>query len=705
MIKRLNWTGRREGEDVWFHAEVPGNIQNDYARHNGWGDINYADNCLKYKELEDSAWYYRAEFDADTKEKVYFISGGIDYIYDISLNGEMIYSHEGMYTKIEEDITGKIKPGTNVIEIKIYPHPKREGASGRSQADNCCKPPVCYGWDWHPRVLISGIWNDAYIETRSDDHIDSCEVSYVLKDGCAEIEFKVEGDCEIELYSPSNELVYSGTDKKIKLENPLLWWCNGQGEPNLYSYKVKRGGFEKSGRIGFRRARLVMNEGGWNEPDGFPQTRSVPPTQICLNGRNVFAKGSNFVNPEVFMGTADFDTYEPQVRYAKEANMNILRIWGGAGIGKEVFYDLCDEYGIMVWQEFPLACNNYKDDPHYLEILEQEAREIVRTLRRHPSIVIWCGGNELFNHWSGMTDQSLAIRLLNRICYEEDMNTPFIPTSPLMGMGHGCYVFYFEEKDFEVYSEFNNARFTAYTEFGVPGTPDEDYLKTFIPESELFPPMPKTAWDIHHAFNAWTDESHLCLKTIKKYFGEPGSLSDITRYSQWLQSEGYKAVFEEARRQKPYCSMALNWCFNEPWKTASNNSLLAYPSVPKKSYYAVKNSLKPVVPSARLQKFSYRGGELFTAELWLLNDSFESVSDKITAFIEIGGESFRILDWETPESGENKNIQGHILQFVLPERDAESFTLKLTGEKYGENSYTLRYKPKKIVVKSDKMNL
>ena len=121
--------------------------------------------------------------------------------------------------------------------------------------------------------------------------------------------------------------------------------------------------------------------------------------------------------------------------------MNIFRKWGGAGIEKEEFYNLCDEYGIMVWQEFPLDGNNYPNDSRYLKILEQEARAIVRKLRRHPCIILWSGGNELFNNWSKMTDQSHALRLLNKVCYEEDRNTPFLPTSPIMGMSHGPYFF------------------------------------------------------------------------------------------------------------------------------------------------------------------------------------------------------------------------------------------------------------------------
>lgn len=714
MKQKLNWKAKKDDENTWFPASVPGTIQHDYAEFNNWGDVNYADNCTRYRQLEDSTWYYRSEFEykKNPNEKVFFVSGGIDYIYDILLNGVTIHSHEGMFTKADIDITDRLTEGVNTLEVKIYPHPKRAGADdGREQADNCCKPPVCYEWDWHPRLLVSGIWNDAYIETRRTGYIKKCDFTYTIENNKAELVFDVDDGCEIELYSPENTLVYKGTDKKIIVENPLLWWCNGQGKQNLYSYSVSNESDKKSGKIGFRTCELVMGiDSKWNEPSGFPKSRSVPPTQIRLNGKDVFAKGSNFVTPEIFMGTASKATYEPLVRLAKEANMNIFRVWGGSGIGKEAFYDLCDEYGIMIWQEFPLACNNYKNDPHYLEILEQEATEIVQNLRRHPCLVLWCGGNELLNGWSRMTDQSHALRLLNKICYEYDQNTPFIAASPLMGMAHGSYLFY-SEKDVstkinkEVYELFNNAHYTAYSEFGVPSAADPDYIKTFIPEDELFPSEDSPSWKLHHAFDAWQESSWLCLDILEKYFGKLNTLEEISYCSQWLQCEGYKAIFEEARRQKPYCTMAINWCYNEPWKTAANNTLLSYPARPKKSYYSVKTSLAPVVPSARLNKFSYESGELFTAELWLLNDSSESVRDDISAYIEIGDEKIHIMDWNTAESGENSNIRGHVLQFVLPEADADRFTLRLVSKKYGENSYTLKYSKKEIVERKIMLNM
>ena len=145
----------------------------------------------------------------------------------------------------------------------------------------------------------------------------------------------------------------------------------------------------------------------------------------------------------------------------------------------------------------------------------------------------------------------------------------------------------------------------------------------------------------------------------------------------------------------------LTGAYNEPLENCCKQfRFICSPAKPKKAHYSIKNSLSPIIPSARISKFSYSGGELFSAELWLLNDSFECAEDTISAYIEIGSNVYHIIDWQTPKSGKNENLRGHILQFTLPEtEEAESFTLKLISKKYGENSYTLKYSPKKQIVK------
>lgn len=712
MKQILEWLGNREGEKEWFPVSVPGNIQHDYGIYKGFGDIHYADNVDVYRALEEDAWYYTAQFDVKARKgrRMFFVSEGIDYQCEIRLNGVLLCEHEGMFSRIEVELTENLREGANELEIRILPHPVGAYArgTGREEAAMSCKSAVDYGWDWHPRLLSSGLWQEAWLESRDGGEIGGCSVSYRLNEelDTAFVSFAVE--CEekvlIQVFDREERCVYEGTDKMFPLKNVKLWWCNGQGEPYLYRYRVSSSADEKTGLMGFRTIELVMNGGSWEEPSSFPKSRSTPPVTIRLNGRKIFGMGSNWVRPELFPGTVTRETYEPLLLMAKDAHMNLLRCWGGSEIQKEDFYTLCDELGIMVWQEFPLACNAYPDEEHYLTVLKQEAEAVIRRLRRHPCLALWCGGNELFNKWSGMTDQSHALRLLNSLCYELDRDTPFIMTSPLMGMGHGGYLFREYDTGKDVFHTFSHSANTAYTEFGVPAAASPEYLKTFIPEEELFPPRKGGAWEKHHAFGVWEPESWLHLDILEGYFGKAASLEELCAQSMWLQCAGYQAIFEEARRQWPSCSMALNWCYNEPWKTAANNSIISYPCVPRPSYDAVASALRPVMPSARIPKFDWQEGELFWAELWLLNNSPGRVKADIRAYLELDGECIPVMRWETGDCEANENRRGHRVQWQLPRLREDHITLRLESE-YGNSTYRLLYRRKERKAASNILNL
>lgn len=688
-----NWTGSCDEEDIVFDAQVPGNIQLDYSRAKSWGNINYTDSCLKYADIEDYTWYYSSELNYNIKEgeRLYFVSKGIDYKFDIILNDQILHSQEGMFTPVEIDITDYLKD-KNELMIKIYPHPKSAWmVPDRSEADESVKPAVCYGWDWHPRVLVSGIWEETYLETRKNDYLSYSEPKYTLSDdySYAEVTFDAPCEVEFEIFAPSGQSIYVGDGKKVRIENPQLWWCNGQGNPNLYVWKAKTSSDEKQGTIGFRRVKLVMNEGTWNEPTSYPMSRSNPPITIELNGRRIFAKGSNFVNPEIFVGVITEETYKPLVEAAAECNMNILRCWGGAIVGKESFFDLCDKNGIMVWQEFPLACNEYRDIPHYLEVLEQEAISIVKRLRKHPCHVLWCGGNELFNHWSHMTDQSLALRLLDKICYDYDYAKPYIMTSPLSGMAHGSYSFFAAplNNSTDVYTLFNNAHYTAYTEFGVRTLCEYDTIKKYILPNDNEDFKSSKAVDAHLGHNSWAQSA---LDSVMMVFGETNDLKRICEYADILSAEGYKAIFEEARRQKPYCSMALNWCFNEPWINFCNCNLLTYPAVKKRNFYAVKESNKEVTLSARFSKFSWKALSTVRFEIWLLNDTYESISDIADIYYEADGKKVHLYTWSTQICEPWKNVKGPEISFTLPEGNDELFKIILVSSKGYSNEYILK---------------
>lgn len=717
----------------WVPASVPGAVQLDWAKAEGWGDYNYADNFKQYEWMEDKYWTYRAHLKPSAVsqgERVYFVSQGIDYSFSVQLDGIELWRQEGMFTPIELDLTGKLRDDSELI-IVIDPAPKRPDAPvSRDQADHSCKPASSYGWDWHPRLIPLGIWDETYVTVRPEVDITAAELRYELSDALDEALLDVNvslsvpavGKLTWTLRGPRGEAVLerevevSGAEFALqeRLTQPLLWWPHDHGQQPLYSSEVvfhPTGGqpatSQHTQRVGFRRVRLVMHEGAWREPSQFPKGRSNPPITMEVNGRVIFCKGTNWIQPHIFPGTITAEDYRGLLELAKDANMNMLRIWGGCIVNKESFFDDCDEMGLMVWQEFPLACNQYPDKREYLEVLDRESRSIIKRLRRHASNVLWCGGNELFNSWSKMTDQSWPLRLLNANCYELDPQTPFIMTSPIEGMGHGHYMFQYRNGK-DVLEMMPQASNTAYTEFGVPSPASVEQLKTFIPEEELYPPQPGTAWETHHAFHALSPEMWLMADQIEHYFGKWESLEELVEFGQLLQSEGYKCIYEESRRQKPVCSMALNWCFNEPWPTAANNSIIMWPDKPKPAYYAVQASCRPVLASARMPRYMWKAGETFEAELWVLNDSpSEVASGWVEAWLTLGTERYRMVAWDYEATGPNKNRRGPTARLTLPDASVERMTLELVVVDHPEwnSEYILSFRGNLPVVKANRQLL
>jgi len=695
MRKNLQWIlGHSSSPDIYpkemVDANVPGNANLDWAIATDMPDWKYGINFKQYRWMEDCWWLYEAKIPSisiNSNETLFFISEGIDYQYRILLDGKIIFENEGMFSQVMEPLyAGK----NSLLQIWIAPVPKDplgEKDTNR-EASQTCKPAVSYGWDWHPRLIPSGIWMDTYLEVRPASRFEDVSLDYILSDDFSVVEITFSAmisghkSAVLMLTDPDgNKVLQLKAGESATLSNPKLWWCNGYGEPNLYKwdailYNNNVQVDKMSGIVGFRKVELTMNEGAWNVPDSLPKGRSPTPITITLNGVPVFAKGSNWVNPEIFTGTITHDTYLPLIKLAKEANYNILRCWGGAIINKDSFFDLCDLHGIMVWQDFPLACNDYRGTPEYLKVLEQEARAIIKRLKHHACLVLWCGGNELFNSWSKMTDQSPALRLLNKLCYELDFDRPFIMTSPICGMGHGNYLFRYSDGR-EVYQVMPEASKTAYAEFGVPSISNRSCIEAAAKESDVFPMQLNDITVAHHAFTAWDGDtaSWACLGIISDYFGEAKTLDDLIVWSQWLQSEGYKCIYEEARRQKPFCSMALNWCFNEPWPTIANNSIVNYPAEPKTSFSAVTDACRPLMSSARIPKFSWRGGEVFSIELWLLNDSHSPITPgKVDVSLEIDSKVYPVDTWCYNGTVANENLKGPRVELKLPELEVDGFT-------------------------------
>lgn len=716
----------------WMPATVPGAVQLDVMKSENYKQPYwYGDNVKQFDWMEDYFFTYKTSFKKpvlESDQRVYFHSKGIDYQFKIFLNGVNIYNQEGMFTYVDIDLTDKLKD-QNELRIVLMPIPRTQKVAGndnyRQNARESVKPAVSYGWDWHPRLVTRGIWDETYLMLRNQTHLTEANVTYQLDDQLknADVSINLKGTSlpgskyRWQLKDNVGNVVFEKTgtlstnDEKIstRIKDPLLWWPNGYGDPVLYISEVFLSDenstlLEKyQNNVGFRKIQLIMNEGEWDRAIGFPATRNRAPASIEINGKRIFAKGSNWVHPEVFVGLLTKDIYEKQLQLAKEAHFNIMRVWGGGITNKESFFDLCDEKGILVWQEFPLACNNYTDNDSYLSVLKQEATSIINRVKKHPCLAIWSGGNELFNSWSGMTDQSLALRSLNSLCYQLDPKTPFIYTSPLYGMGHGSYVFSDKSniKGMEVFQWMIKSDNTAYSEFGISGTANLEVLKKFIPANELFPPKKGTAWETHHAYGAWGENSWLELPFLEDYFGKINSIEDLVLYSQFTQSEGLKFIFEEARRQKPYCSMAISWCFQEPWPTAANNSLLNYPNIIKPAYQQVVNACRPTLASVRVPKFLWNEGDEFTCEPYMLNDTYETLKPgKLRVTLRYDGDKEIVLtEWDFKGSKQFENTKGTEARIKLPVMKNSLFTVKveaIENPQYNSN-YTFLYKGKNVI--------
>ncbi|MBO5285270.1 MAG: hypothetical protein J6B16_00045 [Clostridia bacterium] len=668
-----------------FKATVPGCVQKDYANAYEFGNWFYSDNVKKFDGLEDNYWTYETTVPAKKRDdqNLFFIAEGIDYAYDITLNNKLIYTYTGMFTPAKINLDNA-KHG-DVLKVIIHPAPKHDLSDEpndpnvkrynlpRSEADRAFKPAMQYGWDCHPRLITQGIYKDAYFYLRDSLYIDDANISYRvvgdILDGSALVDVKITTDTNI------NDLIY-----ELKLNGTLvytsntpnftfkadLWYPTGYGKQVIYDLIIKPVGNSStplfSKKIGFRKAQLIMNDGAWKKtqggPYGYPLSRAPHPFQLVINDKKVFAKGSNWVSPEVFLSDITRERVAELFTLAKECNMNVLRMHGGSAVCSDFLFEIADELGIMVWQEFPLACNTYDGD-EYLKVLDRESSYIIKSLKHHPSIILWCGGNELFNDWSGMTDESLALRTLNKNCLENDPYTPFIPTSPVNGVSHGHYTFkntWTKETSAEVMTRYNSSRNTGYVEYGVPALSSYETLQKIIPADELEAFDRTPAWLTHHAFDVFLPHSWGDKDTINEYFGEQETLSNYIQMGQMMQSIGLGYIFEEARRQAPYCAWALNWDFNDSWPSAANLSIIEYPAKPKKAYYRVKEALEGITASLRHDKFTYNLSDTFFGEVFILNDT-ENLSNinKIDVDLEINSK-VRITSFTVKDDFKNINV-------------------------------------------------
>lgn len=650
----------------WHTASVPGSVQNDLLKNNLVVDPLIGLNSLQNEWVPARTWVYRkifkvpAEF-ADHKAQLCF--AGVDYHARFYLNGEFLGEHTGMYSPVNFKVGDQLLANeSNLLAVVISPAPFEQPQVGYTSRVRTHKSRMTYWWDFCPRMIHQGIWQDVtlhfyksaviddlFVQPRlntdySAANLDFSMVCFSSDSFNAQVTVTVTHNQEVVLKTDLTQEISEGRQEfqwQCDLNHPNLWHPNGNGDQPNYSVKVELFKDEVQccdsivKAFGVREIHFVPNERA--DPDALPYT-------LVVNGIKTYLRGWNWVPLDAMYGVARPEKLRHLLRLAKEANVNLLRVWGGGLIETESFYDLCDQLGIMVWQEFIQSSsgieNSPPDDPDFLEFMREEASQVVPQKRNHPSLIVWCGGNEL----SGLEtvpskDSAPLLASLKQIVKELDPDRAWFPTSP-SGRHfsfdlrkepevdpnqnhdvHGPWEYQGLEEHYTLYNSGGDSLF--HSEFGVEGITNLRTLDHTIPTENQFPiSLANLFWE--HRGSWWLKETN--WKTI---FGNWTSVAMAVDATQYLQAEGLRYAVEADRRRQFHNSGSLPWQFNEPFPMAACTSAVDYFGTPKPAYFAVKQAYDPLHLNAQYSRLNYPGIEIFQAQIFISN-SGKTVSGELT---------------------------------------------------------------------------
>lgn len=595
-------------------------------------DPFYRDNEEKLQWIEQEDWEFQCTFEADSalleRKHIEMNFRGLDTYAHVYLNDSLILETDNMFRSWKADVKKLLRPGSNNLHIYFESPLKKVEADWQNLGYELPggirtmtrKAQFHYGWDWGPRFVGCGIlklpeiigWDDLLLEDIliTPQRITDKEAVMVAR-------FRYRADTEIPVTIAFREAkrkaietrtLHSGTREDsvtYTVDNPKLWWCAGMGEPNLYDFtvEIKNGTrmIEKANvRAGIRTVELVT------EPDSAGRS-----FYFKLNGKPVFCKGANYIPQDIFQDRVSPDHYKRLLDDAAAANMNMLRVWGGGIYEDELFYQLCDARGILVWQDFMYACAMYPGNGRFFKNVAQEAFEQIERLRQHPCIALWCGNNEIneaWHNWGWQMQFNEAQRtqvwrdyqtLFNDILPTYVANygdgVPYWESSPQFGRGNpkstgeGDAHYWGVWHDEEPFDMFNQKVPRFMSEYGFQSFPDWATIEAFsLPEERELDSKVMLTHQKHPRGNA------LIAEYLKRDFRVPRNFEDFVYVSQLLQAEGMRTGIEAHRRNKPYCMGTLYWQLNDVWPVASWSSIDYYGRW-KAMHYYVRDAYRPVV--------------------------------------------------------------------------------------------------------------
>ncbi len=716
--------------DRAWPAQVPGSVHETLLEHGVIEDPNLEANVLRCRWVEEMKWCYHRTFRMPKLargERAWLTFECLDLAAAIYLNGKLVGRHANAFYPCRVEVTADLAAGENTLIVQVESglfHAMHRSADGLMHTENTqlTKRPWLrktqseHGWDWSPRLLNVGIPGHVWLETARSSRWDDCVVlseladdlvsgkvtARVFAENLGETPLKTSLTVKVAGHSVSQDVTLKPGMNRLELTVPVakpkLWWPVGHGAQNRYTVQVElKDVGSRTKRVGFRHVRVSQEK--------HPETGRYFIVEV--NRKPIFCKGGNFVPADLILSRIDRKRYKALIALALESNFNLLRVWGGGLYESEDFYDLCDQHGILVWQEFIFACAKYPTtDAAFLADVKREATYQVRRLAHRPSLVIWCGNNEMecgnydwgYDQGVAFPDYALFHMVLPRILAAEDGTRYYQPSSPFspgnvaenpgadhIGDQHPWGVG-FSKTDFRKYRDMIS-RFP--NEGGILGPNSLPTVRACTDRVGSF------AWELHdnsvtywHWMPCYTPD-----KMIANWTGRPISGMTIEDYVYWgglIQGAALGEYIRNFRRRMFSSSAAIFWMYNDVWPCTRSWTTVDYYLRRTPAFWPVKRAMAPLTVAiiregGKVRIYGINEGPATTATLrfglMALNGSYPL--DQTTAVTLPANASTPVAEWNAArwdKLGEKSHIAFAVLNMDGREVARDTLILPLFRE-------------------------